>query len=129
MMKQLPIVAIVCSLVTVCYTTEFRPSDQYEALHREHSESIEVSFLPPNGSYVFLGDLVFADIPNAHDSGFLDYVKTQARRRGASYAYVDLARTQIKRGVDYVPLPVPYYGGNMSVKTAYKTVFVALYSR
>lgn len=125
--QKLSLVPIFSVFLSACFTAEFHPSAQYETLPHANPDSIQVSFLPPEGSYAFLGDLVFADISDPHDSGFLDYVKIQANRRGASYAYVDLTRTHVERGVDYVPGPIPYFAGNMPVKTTYKTIFVALY--
>lgn len=76
-----------------CYSVEFFPDDDYPNLRRENTEDVRIVRSSPNPPYHRLGVLVIRDYTgDLANPNFLARVRREARRRGASGAWIQRSR-------------------------------------
>lgn len=84
-----------------CYSAEFQPSNGYANLREVDVDKVEVVFGIPSGSYTRIGLLIIRDYPgDIEDPTFLNFVEGEARRHGASGAWI--AERTVKKGANIV---------------------------
>ena len=85
---------IFCCLVPAllwqaCYSTEFRPAQNYPVLRKRHPLPTELRFRPPEDSYDRLGVLYVHDAAlDLQDDSFRSFLKKKVHELGADGAYV-----------------------------------------
>ncbi len=93
--KSVILLLFVAEFLTACYTAEFRPVPDYPVLREAKTESVEIVWSHPGQSAVILGSLIIRDFSgDLDDPAFLSYIKREARKRGASGAYISEKRME-----------------------------------
>lgn len=76
-------------IVSACYTAEFQPSADYYNRRKSSVNDVTIVHIKPDTRIHILGTLIVRDFSGAiEDENFRQFIKREAKKRGASGAWI-----------------------------------------